>query len=318
MKRRILVTGSGGYIGTHLAQRLLQLPDAEVYGLNRRPDPHLPLDHQLEGDILDVDLLGWLGDVRPHLIFHAIGTRSKSPFSNQLMVNVEGTRRLLQAFVDLEQRPKVVVLGSAAEYGLRDVPVDEMAVCQPEGEYGIAKLAQTQIAQSFARRYDLPVIVARIFNVYGQTERHLAIASLAHQIVRAEEAFPESSEVHAHNLRSRRDFIHIDDVVDALIALAANTSLNETSGQIYNIAAGHSIPLSRILDRLLQDAHMSKQDLKRVVLRVHGTQREDVSWADITKLRQHTGWTPRISLNEGLKRELEYWRQQLRAQATMV
>jgi GDP-4-dehydro-6-deoxy-D-mannose reductase len=311
MKRRILVTGSTGYIGRALTKRLQTLADTDIYGFNRNPDLQLPSERRLEGDITDADWTAWLTAVQPHLIFHMIGASPASPFAHQLLVNVEGTRRLLQALADTGQRPKIIIAGSAAEYGLRDEAVDEMAVCRPEGEYGIAKLAQTEIARSFARRHDLPVVIARIFNVYGETDRHLAIASLASQIARAEAVFPEPSELHVYNLRSWRDFIHIDDVTEALIALAANTSRNETSGQIYNVAFGRSVPVTRVVDRLLSDTRLSGPDLKKVSLSVHGVQREDVSRADTSKIRQHTGWIPKISLKEGLHRELEYWRAQI-------
>ncbi len=308
MNRRILVTGSTGYIGKHLTRKLVSLPDTEVYGFNRTYDEKLPACYCMEGNLLEADLLNWLGKIRPDVIYHCIGTSPKSPFENQLRVNAEGTRRLMQAVVDNALRSKVIVVGSAAEYGLRDDAVDENATCQPEGEYGISKLAQSQIAQSFARRYDLPVIIGRVFNVYGTTDRHLAIASLAAQIVQAEALYPIPSEVHVYNLRSWRDFIHVDDVADALVALADRNTQNELSGQIYNIGSGQSTAISTVLDILLECSRLSRDELQKVELKLHGMQREDISWADISKIRQHTGWEPKISLEAGLKRELQYWR----------
>lgn len=313
MAQRILVTGSNGYIGGHLARHCLTLPDTEVFGLNQTYDSKLAPNNSLEGNLLEADLLSWLGQVKPDVIYHCIGASPKSPFEHQLRVNAEGTRRLLQAVVDTGLRPKVIVVGSAAEFGLRDEPVEENTPCQPEGEYGIAKLAQTQIAQSFARRYNLPVIIGRVFNVYGHTERHLAVASLAAQIAQAEAIAPSPAEVHVFNLRSYRDFIHIDDVVRALIALSDTRTQNERSGQVYNIASGQSSALSTVLDVLLAHSTLSKvfkskDQLQQVRLKIHGPQQEDKSWADIAKTRQHTGWVPQISLEAGLAQELQYWR----------
>jgi nucleoside-diphosphate-sugar epimerase len=308
MNRRILVTGSTGYIGKHLTRQLLNLPDTEVYGFNRTYDEKLPAASYLEGNLLEADLLRWLGQIRPDVIYHCIGTSPKSPFENQLRVNAEGTRRLLQALIDNALKPRVIIVGSAAEYGLRGEAVDENAICKPEGEYGIAKLAQSQIAQSFARRYDLPVIIGRVFNVYGNTERHLAIASLAAQIVQAEALYPLPSQLQVYNLRSWRDFIHVDDVAGALMALSEINTQNEMSGQVYNIASGKSMPLSAVLDLLLECSQLRGDVLKKVELKLHGLQQKDVSWADISKIRQHTGWEPKITMESGLARELHYWR----------
>lgn len=308
MNRRILVTGSNGYIGRHLTRRLVSLPDTDIYGFNRTYDEKLPACYCMEGDLLQADLLGWLADVRPDVIYHCIGVSPKSPFENQLRVNAEGTRRLLQAVIDNALKPRVIIVGSAAEYGLRGEAVDENTMCQPEGEYGISKLTQSHIAQSFARRYDLPVMIARVFNVYGNTERHLAIASLAAQIVQAEALYPNPSEVHVYNMRSWRDFIHVDDVADALMALADRNTQNELSGQVYNIGSGKSTPISEALDLLLAQSRLSREELQKVEIKLHGLQREDVSWADIGKIRQHTGWEPKVALRDGLRRELQYWR----------
>jgi nucleoside-diphosphate-sugar epimerase len=311
MNKRVLITGSTGYIGKHLAERLLPLEDVDVYGFNRTYDARLEARFSLEGSILDADLSAWLAQARPDVVYHCIGTSQRSPFDNQLLVNAEGNRRLLQALIDAQLRPRVVIVGSAAEYGLWDEAVDEQAVCEPEGEYGIAKLAQTQVAQSFAKRYDLPVVVGRVFNVYGVTERHLAVSSMASQIAQIEAMVPLPSELHVYNLRSKRDFIHIDDTVNALLALGEKLSHTEASGQIYNIASGQSTAVSTVLDLLLSYSRLSREDLKSVELRMHGMQREDVSWANIDKIRQHTGWSPAISIEDGLKREMEHWRANL-------
>ena len=311
MSKRILVTGSNGYIGTHLTQRLLTEPQANLFSLNRSYDQRIDPAQSLEGNLLSVNLLDWLAQVKPDVVFHSIGAGPRLTFEHQLQLHVEGTRRLLQALVDSGQSPRVVLIGSAAEYGLQDEAVDEQTVCHPDGEYGIAKLAQTQVAQAFARRYDLPVVIGRIFNVYGQTQRHLAIAALASQIAHAEMVYPDYAELHVYNLRSRRDFVHIDDTVEALLALSELNQPNETSGQVYNIGSGASIPISTILDWLLAHSRLDAAALKRVSMRLHDVQKENSSFAEISKITQHTGCTPKITLERGLYRELNYWRSHL-------
>ncbi len=318
MTQRVLVTGSTGYIGRHLVQRLLKTRDTTVFGFNRSNNHVLPPERFLAGDLLEADLRGWLAEIKPEVIFHAVGTDSKAPFKTHLNVHAEGTRRLLQALLDAGLRSKIIVIGSAAEYGLRDETVDEAAICLPAGEYGIAKLAQTQMAQLFAQRHDLPLTIARVFNVYGETEPYLVIAAMARQIAQIEAQFktesPKTSEVRVHNLKSWRDFVHIDDVVDALLRLAEQTQHN---GQIYNIASGHSTPVGTVLDILLELTRLTPDERQRLDVQIQGLQKEDISWADISKIRNATGWEPKISLEEGLKRELNYWRTQLPSAAAI-
>lgn len=308
MAQRILVTGSNGYIGGHLTRHLLTLSDTEVFGLNQGCDSKLAPKHSLKGDVLEAELTGWLGQIQPDVIYHCIGASPKAPFEHQLRVNAEGTRRLLQALVDTDLRPGVIVVGSAAEYGLRDAPVDENTPCQPQGEYGIAKLAQTHIAQSFARRYDLPVVIGRVFNVYGQTGRQLAVASLAAQIAQAEVVLPSPAELNVFNLKSYRDFIHINDVISALTAIGRLISQKALAGQVYNIASGQSTALSTILDLLLSHSTLTADQRQQLQFIFHGLQQEDRSWANITKIQEQTGWRPQVDLNTGLKQELAYWR----------
>lgn len=308
MRKKVLITGSTGYMGTHVTQRLLATNQADVYAFNRTYDPRIQAEQCLEGNLLSADLLGWLGDVKPDVVYHCIGTGPRTPFEHQLQIHAEGTRRLLQALIDNGLSPRVIITGTAAEYGLQDDAIDENITCHPDGEYGISKLAQTQVAQSFAHRYDLPVVIGRVFNMYGQTQRHLAIASMASQIAHAEMVYPEYSELHVYNLRSRRDFIHMDDVVEAFIALSELVNPNQTSGQVYNIGSGDSTPISTILDWLLEHSRLNAAALKKVSMRLHGVQKEDNSFADITKIRQHTNWEPKVSLDRGLHRELNYWR----------
>jgi nucleoside-diphosphate-sugar epimerase len=294
MKKRILVTGSTGYVGQHLTQRLLSSSQNEVYTFNRAYDIRVPAENSLEGNLLSANLLGWLAEVRPDVVYHCIGTEPRVPFEHQMLIHAEGTRRLLQAFIDNGQSPRVIITGSAAEYGLRDEAIDENIECRPDGEFGISKLAQTLVAQSFAKRYDLPVVIGRIFNVYGQSPRHMTVASIASQIAHAELVY--------------RDFIHIDDVVDALIALSGLSTQNELSGQVYNIGSGVGTSVSVILDTLLENCRLDSRALKKVSMRLHDVQHEDNICADITKIQQHTDWQPQITLERGLRRELNFWR----------
>ncbi len=305
--RRVLVTGSSGYIGSHLLEKLAACPDTLAFGLSRQGAARREDRVVLQGDLLMDDIGAVLTEVRPDVIFHSVGVNPLAPFEAQMRVHAEGTRRLLQALAENHLKPVVVVAGSAAEYGLRDEAVNEDSTPRPEGEYGICKLAQTQIALTYARRYEIPVRVARIFNVYGHTMPSLVVASLASQIAALEHQAPGSPVIKAINLASARDFIHIDDVVAALLALA-DLPAGEPWGQVYNVASGESVPIRRVLEILLAASTLTHPEVE-----VRADQHPDVSRTEITKIRQFTDWQPTVPLADGLREELDYWRHRVAA-----
>lgn len=310
--RRFLVTGSSGYIGSRLLERLAARPDTLAYGFSRQGSVRREGQIVFQGDLLLDDIGAVLTETRPEVIFHSVGVNPLAPFEEQMRVHAEGTRRLLQALADHHLKPVVVVAGSAAEYGLRDEAVNEDSMPRPEGEYGICKLAQTQIAMTFARRYEIPVRVARIFNVYGRTMPSLVVASLASQIAalelgRARKQATGSAAIHAINLASSRDFIHIDDVTAAMLALA-DLPVREPWGGIYNVASGESVPIRRVLELLLKASTLENPEVE-----VRADQHPDVSRAEIIKIRQYTDWQPTVPLADGLREELDYWRHRVEA-----
>ena len=100
-----------------------------------------------------------LAELQPDVIYLATATEKTAPLKEQLNVYVEGTRHLLESVLETQAASRVVILGSAAEYGYGALPMAENTPPNPQSEYGIAKLAQTQLALLYARRYNLPVVV---------------------------------------------------------------------------------------------------------------------------------------------------------------
>lgn len=311
MTNSYLVTGSSGYIGRHLVEALRAQEGSRVFGLSVPDDPNqLPAAenfHPLFMNMLDVEsarLPDLLEEIQPDVIFHAVGVDRSAPLKEQLNVNVEGTRYLLQSVVDAKLTSRVVLLGSAAEYGPYPEAVDEAMTTRPVSEYGVAKLSQTLIAQLYARKYHLPVMTARVFNVYGSSPQGFAIASMASQVARQEEAQRSQGvnypRLKVRSLQSFRDFIHIDDVVQALIALGERGY----PGEIYNVASGQAVPV-----RLVMEGLMALSSLKNPEIVTQAEQEVDFSQGVIQKIIAHTGWRPSVSLQQGLVKELDYWRE---------
>jgi len=304
--KNALVIGATGYIGRHLVAALhRECPEATIFGVSRTGVPGSRGWRSIEGDLLDPQLGTLLSEIQPDVIYLAIATDKTAPLRKQLNLYAEGTRHLLDTVVETKSEARVIILGSAAEYGCMDTPITEEACGNPQSEYGIAKLAQTQLALLYARRYKLPVAVARIFNAYGESPRHYATASLASQIARFEQdqkvAVPH---IKTQNLNGWRDFIHVGDVADALVALGRRENIH---GEIYNIGSGESFSVHQVLELLL-----SLSALKNVEITPNGPQTEEHSQAVITKIIQDTGWHPKKPLRQGLKHELDHWRSEVK------
>jgi len=301
-KKNVFITGVTGYIGHQLLQTHLQQPKAiRVFGLSRSTPTNYHGWHPFQGDIFDPELPKLLQEIQPDIIFHTVAAPTSAPLETQLKTNVLGTEYLLQSVLESQIQTKVVVLGSAAEYGLREGAIDEAAAVNPQSDYGVAKVAQSLTALNFGRQFHIPVVVARIFNVYGQTSTKLSIASLASQIAKQEKRPTPYPKVKAYNLQSRRDFIHIDDVVSALMALGEAGQ----PGEIYNIGTGVAISLQVVLDKLLNAGRLRTVDILK-----SGDQVLNTSIADIRKIVRDTRWQPMVSLDAGLRRELDYWREE--------
>ncbi len=302
-----LVTGSSGYIGQHLINHLLQNEILQedknknrIVGLDRKGNVQAEGWQSFEGDLLDSGLPKLLNEIQPDVVFHTAAAPKTASLEEQLKSTVLGTEHLIKSLAEAQVETRVVVLGSAAEYGIQENSIDETHYPQPESAYGIAKLAQTQTALLTGKHHDIPVMVARIFNVYGYTPPTLAVASLTAQIARMEQrelAFPR---IKLFNLLARRDFIHIDDVVRGLVAIAERGQ----NGEIYNIGSGEAVQFLTLVKKLIEWSRLKDPELV-----ANGEQVDDLSEADITKLINQTGWRPSVSLDNGLQRELEYWRE---------
>ena len=305
---RYLVTGCTGYIGRTLLQRLVNEPNSHVVGLDMKIPPGVVSElhgwYPVEMAIGDPNLPKVLAEAQPDVVFHAAAAPRTATLSEQLGVNVLGTQHLLESLVEAQIQAKTVVLGSAAEYGLttQTTPIEEDAPTRPLGDYGVAKLSQTHTALVTGRRYDIPVIVGRLFNVYGYTPNTFVVASLASQIAQLEHHKGMSSRIKVKNMLAIRDFIHVSDVVSGLIALGLSGKPHE----IYHIASAQGVSTQWILDYLLQHSSITSPEVFP-----QGKQLRDVSIARINKINIHTGWKPLLNLTEGLDQELQYWREQV-------
>lgn len=238
-----LVTGAGGFLGRHVVARLRAL-SIPVETLGRSGS--IPLADPGDGAAIRAAIQR----LQPTLVFHLAGTPATEPLEQAYRVNVLFGAHLLAAARSLPEPPRLLLAGSAAEYGpVGEVllPVAEDAPCNPSSVYGITKLAQT--LHGLAAAAELPVVVARLFNVVGSgMPAHLALGAFAAQI----RAMPAAGGVLRTGALARwRDFVEAAPAAAVLVELARDRS---AEGQIVNVCSGVPTSLAVLTQALVEAA----------------------------------------------------------------
>ena len=307
MKKRVLIAGVTGFLGGALKEHLARrAPGMEVIGLTRRRRPGNGLLH---ADLTDpATTARLLRRVRPDYIFQFCGGDRADP--DQLFSsNFLATRGLLDAILETGlSRIRVIIPGSAAEYGRPTAQhrlVTEADSPRPESWYGFIKWMQTSLGLFYARRYDLNVVVARIFNVTGAgTPERLAAGKFASQIARIETG-RRSGPIGTHDLSARRDFI---DVADACAGIMAVARIGQ-KGEVYNVCSGRARSVRELLRQLLKQA--KRKDIRIQERKNKGSGTFDVIGSN-ARIRRELGWSPKIGLPESLRQTLDYYRHRTR------
>lgn len=311
---RSLITGVGGFVGSHLAEALLSAsPEAEVWGCDlsgeRRPYHPVAL-RVLSADLRDPDAAQrLLQEVHPDRIYHLAGQASAGEsWSNPwetFETNLRGQVNLLEAVRAGGSAPRILVVSSSEVYGR--APGSGQAVSEtfplcPENPYAVSKAAQDLLAQQYYLSHNLPTIRVRPFNHTGPRQDRRFVAPAFASQVAAIEAGRRPAVVRVGNLSVRRDITDVRDVVQAYrLALELGQP-----GEVYNVGAGRSYSMQDLLTILLGLARVSigiEVDLQRL----RPVDAPDMV-CDASKFRAATGWTPRIPLERTLRDVLDYER----------
>lgn len=307
--KRVLVTGGGGFIGSHLVERLVQL-GAQTRALVRYNSAGSWgwLDHSEAKD--DVEVI--LGDLRDQdsleravrgsdVVFHlaaliAIPYSYHAPMS-YVRTNVEGTLNVLQSAI--RNDVGLVVHTSTSEvYGTaKSVPITEDHPLQGQSPYSASKIGADKIAESFFLSFGLPVVTIRPFNTYGPRQSARAVIPTIVSQALAEPA------IRLGNLEPTRDLNYVADTVEGFIK-AAETP--QAGGQVINLGTGREISIGDVATTILR---MLGKDLP--ILTDNERVRPDNSevdrlCADNSRARAILGWESRYTLEEGLGRTIEW------------
>jgi dTDP-glucose 4,6-dehydratase len=314
--KHILVTGAGGFIGSHLTEMLLQagaLVRALVHYNSRDSWGHLegaidPFGEQCEviaGDIVDPFApRDWLVD--QEYVFH-LAALIGIPFSYEspgsyIDVNVRGTMNLLEAV--REQSVKRFIHVSTSEvYGTAQrVPIDESHPLQAQSPYAASKIAGEKLAESYAKSFGQPVTVVRPFNTYGP--RQSARAVIPTIIVQALTA----DRISLGSTEPVRDLTYVKDTCRGLLAVAA---CDDLIGETVNLGTGSGVQIGKLAETIVGLLEAEKEIVSDPD-RVRPEESEVMRLiADASAARKFTGWQPEVSLEDGLCRTIDWVRDHL-------
>ena len=321
---RALITGITGFVGSHLAEYLLNETDWEIYGLYRYDDPldNIPFHDEItliEGDLTDYPSVeNAIARSLPDYVFHlAAQSYVQASFAypeKTYRTNVIGTENLLRAIKDchyLDKKPLIHNCSSSEVYGRVPGsygPIDENCPFLPASPYSISKCAQDLIGRFYFEAYGLKVITTRMFTHTGPRRGDVFFeSSFAKQVAMCEVGLIDTIKV--GNLESTRT---IADVRDAVRAYHLLLTKNPIPGEVYNIGGNYTCKVKKVLEYL----NWPRDGAGEYPVESDPTRMRpldaDFQIPNCDKFKKHTGWVPVYKFGQTMDDLLEYWRKRIK------
>lgn len=313
--KKVIVTGGLGFVGSNLSIKLAEL-GADVLIVDNmlpREGGNLfniePVKDKVQiniSDIRNADSMNHLVKGMDY-IFHIAGQVNhvdsvKNPL-NDLSINVEGTLIIMEALRKNNPSAKVIFTGTRGEYGSSlKLPVEESHAINPIGIYAITNFAAERIVLTYHNLHNVKSVCLRITNTYGP--RH----QMAHDEYGVFNWFIRKSMDNEviplfGDGRILRDYLYIDDLVESLVATALNDNVY---GEVYNIGSGIPVSFIELANKIIEISGKGKADYTEFTSERKALEPGDY-YADITKIKKAIKWEPKISLDDGIKKTIEYY-----------
>ncbi|MDO8470500.1 MAG: GDP-mannose 4,6-dehydratase [bacterium] len=319
----ILITGITGFVGSHLAEYCLKMPDAKVYGTvfsHHLGDEMERIKHiQDKVTLIECNLTNRVAaakaifKARPDVIFHLaaqsfVPTSWKSP-EDTLFNNIFSELNIFESVRELEMNPVIVIACSSEEYGLiaeNELPIKESNPLRPLSPYAVSKITQEMLAFQYHQSYGLKTVLTRFFNIEGPGRGQDFVASnFAKQIAEIEKGKKEPT-VFVGNLEAKRDFTDVRDTVRAYWLASERCAY----GTPYNICSGKAWTMQEVLNILMKLSTAKNIEVRQDAERMRPSD-VPVLLGDNTKFRETTGWNSEIPFEKTMEDLLNYWRERV-------
>jgi nucleoside-diphosphate-sugar epimerase len=306
---RVLVTGGSGFIGSHLIPKLIELGH-EVYSLERYVTGRYVLGARTAtvfGDLRDSFTIRKLvREVQPDVAIH-LASISPVAYSYDhpqevFEVNALGTINLAEACLrEVPHFKHFLFAGTSEEYGNQtEFPIKEDAELRPNSPYAVSKVATDKYLHYMRDAYDFPMTVLRPFNTYGRKDNvHFVVERTITQML-------QGKTVKLGDPTPVRDLLYIDDHVDAYLTCLGNEKVR---GEVFNFCTGRSVSIKELVESIAKLVGFDGEiiwgtiparplDIKKLI-------------GSYEKAKRVLGWEPKYTLEEGLKRTIDFWRSEL-------
>ncbi len=312
---KALIIGAAGFVGNYLIKHIQETYDWELAATkleNETPEYDNIQIYNLN-ILYKEEIISLLKKLSPDYIFYLAAQSSvalswKNP-SLTVDINIKGCLNLLECIRELEQDPRILLIGSGEEYGYiqpEDTPVKETTVLTPGNIYAATKACQNMLGAIYARAYNMHIVLVRAFNHIGPGQAPAFVVSDFCRQVALIENGTQSPVIKVGNLEAKRDFTDVRDVVRAYGMLIQKGE----KGHTYNVGSGHAVRIRSILENIL------KLSTVPITVEVDSAKLRPLDIpiieADISKLTECIAWKPEIPLIQTLRETLDYWRQKIK------
>lgn len=301
---RVLIFGAGGFVGSYLCKEFLN-NGYKVSGTDKGEGAALPSEVDFyKTDLMKADEVEKLiGQIQPDIIVNLAAISSVGASWNMpqttMAINVIGALNIMEAARKSEQKPRILFVGSSEEYVISKNPLDENTQLNANNPYGISKVTQEQFAKLYKEQYGLKIYCVRPFNHTGIGQRDsFVLPSFCKQVAEIEKS-RKPGVIKVGNLKVKRDFSHVKDIVRAYRLIVENNNCE----RIYNVGSGNAYSLEDMLQYVVS---LSDQEIKIEVdkSRFRPTD-QPIICCDYNLIKTELGWKPEHSVFDALKEMYE-------------
>lgn len=295
LKKTILITGAGGFIGSHLVRRLKE-SGSLIYAVSRNvPSSNYDAIHWIKADVSNLDELKEIFEkVNPAIVFHlashVTGNRDLSQVEPTLKSNLISTVNLL-TLVTLYKCKRFVSIGSMEEPQVNSGEV-------PNSPYSVAKWASTGYCRMFYHLYNTPVVTATLYMVYGPAQKDTTKLIPYVTTTLLQNTAPKLSTG-----KREVDWIYIDDVIEGLVQIAITPGIE---GEIIEIGSGRTYSIRTVVEKLVE---VIKPSISPLFNALEDRPLEKSRIANIKRSQKLINWKPQVSLDDGLAKTVNWYKE---------